>query len=1850
MKVAGRTKGKLTAYLLTLAMLLALPVTVHLYARAASGGSGTESDPFIVDTWDDLQAALTAGGHVELSGNVSAPENDAESLTVSDGVTAVLDLKGYTLDGGNAKKATIISPSMPSNIVLYVAPGGNLTVKDSSAGSTGVVTGSYSYGVYVDNNQYPDCVITSFTLLSGTISGNSTGVFVESGNRETESTFTMLGGTISGNSEKGVKTSSGQFERIVMSGGTISGNGLGSYGEGGVSMMGGTFDMSGGTITGNGGKYGGVCLDPATGVCLNMSGGAITGNSASEKGGGVYVGVESSDYNARVAMLRVSGTAQITGNVFGGTITDGAPVGGTPCNVYLTTGTGAQGTANSVVTLLGALEDSAVIGVTATYAATDAVIAQGNDGTNGYAAYTLTESDMAKLSYDVEGYDVVYGNGSAVLRSVTSVNSWAGLQTALAAGGYVRLSGDVNAEGGSALNVPADVTATLDLNGNILNRGLTGASADGYVISVSGALTISDSRPDSSHNTLSPGGKIKGGNSTNGGGVYVASGGSLAMTGGEIMDNTAETAGGGVYLAGGSAFTMSGGTITENSAETGGGVYVASDGTFTMTGGKINYNNGRFGVGVFVAADSTFSVSGKPVISSNPLSGSKSNLYLTVGTVITVFDELEDGASLGVTLATNYSGAFTNGWSESMGSADPTPFFFSDNADRGILLSGNEVIVATPWALLQSKLSAGGSVALEKDVTAEGDETALIVPEGKTVTLDLAGHAISRGLTQSPSALSDGYVIRVVGSLTITDSSATTEKPVGDGEIKGGKNTGTGGGVYVASGGSVTMSAGTICENTTLGSGGGVYLNGGEFTLAGGCIKNNYSKNGGGVFVSSGTFTLNAGSITENNSQYGSGGGVYMANGSFDMNGGSITANGIGNYNILIESTGTSNGGGVYVGGGTFTLNAGSITGNAIHDYDGLTTALGGGVYVGGGTFRLGARPDGSTDVPVIGSNTVRDAASNLYLPAGKALTITGEVAHTSSAQIVVTLASDYGCSAFTSGWREKNGGGDPADVFAFDSENCVAGLIGDEAAMIHLVGSWSVLHSAMQSTGFVRLSDDVAATLYSDSGTAPSEEERKLIVPVGVTVTLDLCGHTVTGNGGGNSACATEDIAVQGSLTLTDSGTTPRYGSWNEDWSVYSLTTAQPSSGDYDVFSTGGVITGGMSTRGGVVVGSGATFIMTGGAIAGNSAGGGGGVYVAIDGAFTMDGGMICGNHSGQQGGGVFVTGGSFELKSGTIAGNAAEDNGGGVFVMSPEQLGTFTMSGGAITGNRVTPANGSTGSLGGGLYVSSDCTFHVSAGAKITDNTRSGDASNVYLASGTVITVDAALTSGASIGVSADSAGAFTSGWTSKMGSTALPTNYFTSDGGCIIALSGSEAVLLTKLDEPEATFAAEGPDSGKLTGLVASAGYTISGAGLTSAMTVNADSDGNCAIFSGLAAGTLFVVRSGDGSTTNDSDAQEISVGKAATPSLTVTQPSVIGGSGSVATTTAHEYSADDGTSWVDCEEGQTLAAGSYLIRVKASGTTLASDAQSVTIGEFDPAKETTPSATFAAEGPDSGKLTGLVANAAYTLSGAGLSETAATADANGVYMISSGLAKGTLSVVKNGDGSTTNDSDVQEISVGKAATPSLTVTQPSVIGGSGSVATTTAHEYSADDGASWVDCEEGQTLAAGSYLIRVKASGTTLASDVQSVTISEYDPSATVIGSGSCGDGVVWELRGDGTLFVTGSGKMADYTAGTAPWYKYRGLIKAVELETGVTHVGSYAFYACGAIRHVSFCGSDVSIGKYAFAYCIALESTSIGNMVSSIDTAGFYACFRLGNLRPEAPSIGARAFELCGIDK
>ncbi len=350
------------------------------------------------------------------------------------------------------------------------------------------------------------------------------------------------------------------------------------------------------------------------------------------------------------------------------------------------------------------------------------------------------------------------------------------------------------------------------------------------------------------------GGTIAGNSAANGGGVY-ANGykveiNSTPAAGPRIVGNTAAN-GGGVYVNGGS-FTMNGGAVNMNSSSSGGGVYVYGSGVFTMTGGTVTGNNvtGDDSLGGGVYVNGTFNVSGGANTTGNTKNGTSdpssglyisgtygtdNDVYLFSGRALTIANALT--GDIGVIVGTPENGTVV-----AAGTAGDAPYTLTSadvanltydggawsirlNDDNKAILS-DETSVGT-WEALKTAMQAGGKLALANDITCgnpAAENNYLTVPTGATVVLNLNGHTLNRGLTE---AIADGYVIKVEGDLTLSDSSAART-----GVVTGGKNAGPGGGVYVTSG-SFTMAGGSITGNTAAGDGGGVYMYGGTFHVSG---------------------------------------------------------------------------------------------------------------------------------------------------------------------------------------------------------------------------------------------------------------------------------------------------------------------------------------------------------------------------------------------------------------------------------------------------------------------------------------------------------------------------------------------------------------------------------------------------------------------------------------------------------------------------------------------------------------------------------------------------------------------------------------------------------------------------------------------------------------------------------------------------------------------------------------------------------------------------------------------------------------------------------------------------------
>ena len=134
---------------------------------------------------------------------------------------------------------------------------------------------------------------------------------------------------------------------------------------------------------------------------------------------------------------------------------------------------------------------------------------------------------------------------------------------------------------------------------------------------------------------------------------------------------------------------------------------------------------------------------------------------------------------------------------------------------------------------------------------------------------------------------------------------------------------------------------------------------------------------------------------------------------------------------------------------------------------------------------------------------------------------------------------------------------------------------------------------------------------------------------------------------------------------------------------------------------------------------------------------------------------------------------------------------------------------------------------------------------------------------------------------------------------------------------------------------------------------------------------------------------------------------------------------------------------------------------------------------------------------------------------------------------------------------------------------------------------------------------------------------------------------------IVQNGSCGENISYTIDSEGTLFISGSGKMQDYNK-HSPFTTNSNIIRNVVIENGITSIGEYAFYQCGGINSVTIPDSVIDIGKDAFSGCSGLQSITLPPHITHITEYSFKECRRLTSLTiPDSvTTIDSCAFDDC----
>ena len=650
----------------------------------------------ITETFTTLTSAggeLTGGTADEpvyyaLLGDVTLTQN----ITITGNVT--LCLNGYMLKGTG------------TGSVITISEGANFTLCDCNT------TTEHKYSVNADGLYVFEETGTN-ALYGGVITGGKAadggGVYMGD-----HTAFLMQGGTIAGNISEGWKGGGGvcvgytgtseQDAVFTLQNGAIVGNTASNYGDAVLVNNGATFNMQGGTLDGFDTLYYDGHSDGT------ISGGTVKG-SFTVYGGGTEVVIEDGTFESVDNGGTIScdqGIITINGGTFN--IQLKAPWG--PINInggYFNEGVGSycpNGRTHNITINGGYFSENAIEN-SESYLFKETGSDYSAIPTNNMAGY------YAVVPYQDPNNPHKHGE-----QEFTSVLTYAG---GTLTDGYYYLAADTELDN----NITITGTVTLCLNG----YKLTG-NGSGSVITVSGGanFTLCDCNGSGSQHKYNidetsgryvfsengvqtlTGGVITGGSASIGGGVNVESiasftlnsgtiagniastgggvnvgvGATFEMTGGTIIGNWSSLNGGGVYVNTGAKLEMSDGSIVGNRSNGGGGGGVYNFGTFTMSGGSISGNstiNGGYGAGVY--QNGTMNVSGSPVITGNIANDSdEENVYLPSGKTINLESALDSGATIGITLAKDYSGAFTTG------TGDASTYFTSDQGGKVELKDG----------------------------------------------------------------------------------------------------------------------------------------------------------------------------------------------------------------------------------------------------------------------------------------------------------------------------------------------------------------------------------------------------------------------------------------------------------------------------------------------------------------------------------------------------------------------------------------------------------------------------------------------------------------------------------------------------------------------------------------------------------------------------------------------------------------------------------------------------------------------------------------------------------------------------------------------------------------------------------------------------------------------------------------------------------------------------------------------------------------------------------------------------------------------------------------------------------
>ena len=590
---------------------------------------------------------------------------------------------------------------------------------------------------------------------------------------------------------------------------------------------------------------------------------------------------------------------------------------------------------------------------------------QGNTGTRGGGIYTEHSA--------VEVKDSTIANNTATDVPSGASNSNKGLGGGIYSFDSTLTVTDSTISGNEAKGSTSLITYNKDgeLSSSTLGNGGGGICAVGKKSDVTlDGVTVTGNKATSNVSTnLGAGGGIE------------AQGGSLTVKDSTISDNNARGNGGGIFSAEGNVLDVSDSTIQGNKGNNGGGIHTGEARDNSKTPSKATITDTKIleneaigsgeGGGVYVGTRADATLKGCTVADNKSVS-TGGGIAAKLSTVTL------DGTTVENNQAVNGGGLFHQGLAVPGSLTLQNGSIIRNNTASsmggGLFLWGNVGLKSENSEISGNKALYGAGIAASQYTANFASPKLELVDtkvnnNGDASTVMGGGIYAASGVTvTSKNTKFLGNTANTAGGILLyLNSSADLDNS----EVSGNKATGNGGGVCVYDATcSLTASNGTVFRENSGYRGGGIFSSGGTVTVEDSTFeKNTATSYGGGFYLEGSKLTANRNTIANNEAM--SGGGIYLKVSSADLEGNTITENKV-----------TGSGGGVYsydgAGEGNVILN---LKDNTITKNEAGT---------GGGLAIANKNQTITLDGDIIEENTSKSYGGGIHMGSDSTMTMTG--------------------------------------------------------------------------------------------------------------------------------------------------------------------------------------------------------------------------------------------------------------------------------------------------------------------------------------------------------------------------------------------------------------------------------------------------------------------------------------------------------------------------------------------------------------------------------------------------------------------------------------------------------------------------------------------------------------------------------------------------------------------------------------------------------------------------------------------------------------------------------------------